>query len=609
MIKKITGHRFLPLIVAFFFALLFTGQALVYIHQLPSTLDEGNYLYKGYLFATGAIKPFQQYSVWTNKMPLAFLIPGTAQALFQPGLMTGRIFAIIQGLVTLFSMWWFIRREANAWLAAAAVGVVAINPGLVRMYSQALSEGVVSSLLMTAVVIGVGHNRKTWHLVLSSLLFAATVLTRENMLPIMGFFFIYLVFEYGWKKTFIAVIPGAVILLLVHIIYWPDIVTHIWRQWLPGPLQAYFPLLPGAKFVMDVSLMSRVYSFWQGVRYHFAMMFGLVMLVLLLPPKTAWKDKTSLRVVLFLFITVVTMIAAHAWAALWKDYCVFCFGLYLNFFSVLGVTLIALCLPLLRKQAALLVNILAGIAILIFSTGIGFGAHQELDNSLMSMTVPRIKDMQIQPGTTELWRLLANKFSLSFDQLSWIIPAAFGLLAGILVLLIFWGLYRRNKRQYSWATYSLMAFFIIGLLLSPTAIFGNSEEEDCGGDVIGTVEAAGKHIGSLIPPGSTVYWEGGLSPAPLLYVPGIKVYGPQLNDGYAFREDVDSDKLYRYGFWNADLQRKWINEADYLLIVDYGYKQGYNTMINMDTYEELPMTGFIASCRANSKIHVFKRIK
>lgn len=612
MKKNLLKHRFAPITAFILSAVLFLGQALVYIHQLPSTLDEGNYLYKGYLFVTGVLQPFQQYGVWTNKMPFAFLIPGAAQAIFEPGLLTGRYFAIVLGLITLFALWWFVRREAGAWWATAAVAVIAINPGVVRMYSQALSEGVVSCLLMTAVAIGLGRNRKLWQVITASILLAITILTRENMLPIFGLYLIYLIFEHGWKKMFLAAIPGMVLLVLIHVIYWPDIVTNIWRQWLPASLQAFFPSFPEAIWKLDISFTSRLYSFWQGMRFHFVMLFGLVILVLLPPEKTGWKDASSKRTILFLFTIVVLMTAAHAWAALWKDYCVFCFGLYLNFFSCLGVALIAIALPQMRRTTSRAINILAGIVILLFSTGIGFGAQQELDDPLMKILVPRISGMQLQPGSTELWRALSNKFGTSFDQLKQIIPTVFGLLAGVLFILICVAVFRRVKMSFpavSWGAFALLAFFAMGLILSPTVVFGNPPEPDCGGDVITTTQSAARHIASLVPPRSTIFWEGGLSPAVLLNVPGVKIYGPQLNDGYSFREDGDSDKLFKYGFWNAELSRRWMNEADYLLIIDYAYKKTYNSVIDLDKFEELPLTEPIATCRDYSTIHTFKRIK
>jgi hypothetical protein len=52
-----------------------------------------------------------------------------------------------------------------------------------------------------------------------------------------------------------------------------------------------------------------------------------------------------------------------------------------------------------------------------------------------------------------------------------------------------------------------------------------------------------------------------------------------------------------------------MDEADYLLIVDYGYRQGYDSVIDLNKFEELPITGFIATCRDYSQIHTFKRIQ
>src|SRR5436190_18535381 len=57
-----------------------------YAHIQFSVLDEGLYLYKGWLYATGEYAPFQDYGPWTNQMPLAFLIPGWVERIFGPGL-------------------------------------------------------------------------------------------------------------------------------------------------------------------------------------------------------------------------------------------------------------------------------------------------------------------------------------------------------------------------------------------------------------------------------------------------------------------------------------------------------------------------------------------
>jgi hypothetical protein len=127
--------------------------------------------------------------------------------------------------------------------------------------------------------------------------------------------------------------------------------------------------------------------------------------------------------------------------------------------------------------------------------------------------------------------MLANKYSFPAEQLSQIIPTIAGLLAAVLFLIIVTLAFNRLKKKrssFSWGALTLLAFFALGLLLSPTPVFGKPPEEDCGGDVIATVEAAGRHLASLVPPGSTVFWDGGLSPAPLLYLKEIKIFGAQL---------------------------------------------------------------------------------
>ncbi len=56
--------------------LLYIAQGMYYAMHLRTMLDEGTYLYKGLLFARGDYEPFEPYGPWTNKMPLAFLLPG-----------------------------------------------------------------------------------------------------------------------------------------------------------------------------------------------------------------------------------------------------------------------------------------------------------------------------------------------------------------------------------------------------------------------------------------------------------------------------------------------------------------------------------------------------
>ena len=70
--------RALPIWAAEALALLglavYLIQSVLFAYNTVSNLDEGSYLLKGYLFATGQYRPFEA-GISTGKAPLSFLIP------------------------------------------------------------------------------------------------------------------------------------------------------------------------------------------------------------------------------------------------------------------------------------------------------------------------------------------------------------------------------------------------------------------------------------------------------------------------------------------------------------------------------------------------------
>ncbi|MHC1783118.1 MAG: hypothetical protein AB9891_10260 [Anaerolineaceae bacterium] len=167
ILRKVQSSFLAACLTAAAGAVAFLGQSTVYIFQLPSTLDEGNYLYKGYLFATGTAWPYQDYGVWTNKMPFAFLIPGWVQSIFEPGIRTGRYFAVFLGLLMLLGLWILGRRLGGKWWAAGVVLAIALNPGMIRMLDQALSEGLVVCQLVWVFVLIMAKRRSLWQIIVA----------------------------------------------------------------------------------------------------------------------------------------------------------------------------------------------------------------------------------------------------------------------------------------------------------------------------------------------------------------------------------------------------------------------------------------------------------
>ncbi|MEA3349185.1 MAG: hypothetical protein U9Q82_01035, partial [Chloroflexota bacterium] len=154
----------------------------------------------------------------------------------------------------------------------------------------------------------------------------------------------------------------------------------------------------------------------------------------------------------------------------------------------------------------------------------------------------------------------------------------------------------------SLSTNTILIYIVLGTLLS----FGiglTPQEAGCGEDVISAYESGGAHLAEYIPAGSKIYWRGGLSPIPLLYLPDVKLYLPQLNDGYSYRLGGDPDELVRYGWWNEELAARWRQEADVFLVEEW--RGGMES----EFFDEVSPTQPLLSCQHGSEIHIYIREK
>ena len=165
-------------------------------HFRTSFLDEGMYLYKGLLFANGWYQPYQDYGLWTNHMPLAFLIPGYVQKWFGPGLATARYFMILLGILTVFGLWLVVRRWSGYWWAAIAVWAVALNPAEVKLYTLSISQGLIALMLVWVLVLTLGIKRPLWQIVLGAALAGVIMMTRLNMAFVLPILLLYILWQH-----------------------------------------------------------------------------------------------------------------------------------------------------------------------------------------------------------------------------------------------------------------------------------------------------------------------------------------------------------------------------------------------------------------------------
>ena len=623
-IRQIIASNRVAILLAFAGVVLYSTLSVSYAFYQVSTIDEGLYQYKGYLFASGAYQPFQEYGPRTLYGPLAYLIPGYVQLVFGPSLLTGRLFGVITGIMALVGLWLVARRLAGNWWGAAAVWATAINPGVIRNYSFGVDQGLVACLLMWILVLSLKSSRSNWRIIAGTILAVVLLLTRQNMAPVLLLLIIYIFWEYGKKQGWIAVLAGTVTLLAGHLAFWPGILS-MWTPWLPATLTPFLDawrVPAGAIAVMDVqqpNSSARIYGFLEGIRFNFAALTGFAASLIFWPKRSAWKDAAKFRATVFLAVLFLGLLGLHTWAGLGfgegNNYNTFTLSEYIAFFNYLGILVFVAVFPILEKRPSIIRLLLVLVLVLTFATGIGFGGFDVFGDQLINITIPRIKTFfttgQLLPGQVPLWDYLATTFGIPHNTSRMKVPEAAGLIAGLMILAIGWGIWAllRRKRTviYSLGFITMMLFLTIGTVLAPTGVLGGGFTQwNCSGNVITEYRQVGDYLAKNIPAGSSVYWDGGNAVAVLLYVPNIHIFPQQIDGSWNFYNGGDSKTLARIGKWNDELAKLWRDEADVIITlqVDYPNWQSY---LNESEFIEVAPLKIPLNCESNTYLRVFIR--
>ena len=583
------------------------------IHTLSSIIDEGLYLYKGYLFSSGLYVPFQDAGPWTNHMPLSFLIPGWVQAVFGLGIRTGRFYALVLGMLMVLGVWINARRLGGLRWAAVAVWLVALNSFSLDVYNKAQSQVLIACMLAWVLVFTLGKGRPLWQVLVGSVLAGATLSTRINMLVLLPLMLGYIFWEHGWRTGVWATLASLSIPLAVHVIYWPDILK-LWAKWLPDgmtPFLAAWRELPSAipAWNPGVRNQARLGSLRLGLTQNPGLLLGSLA-VLLTWPQGPWSEdgKSVRRVAVFLLLLVAALTGLHAWAALGNNYCVYCFTSYLAFFSQLGIYLLVLAgacwYPRLnpgRRVLALLLLLLVGV-------GLWATSYEGLARQLRAVRMPRMAGFHLLPGATTIAGLLKNLLGVTAEMTQSVlgllsILGVLAVLGSIVWLATCWARRRTVRLPLALLATAMgvwMAAFSLGYSIPKGSV--------CTEDVIGAFEKAGRHLSTRVPPGSTVFWAASASPAPLLYLPQARIFPAQLNGDYTYRLSGDPRDLERFGSWNAEMASRWLTEADYVLV--YQRNSGVEgEHLDLADFEELLPTPLLQPCQKDSFIRVFRRIQ
>jgi hypothetical protein len=454
-----------------------------------------------------------------------------------------------------------------------------------------------------------------WQICLGSALAGIAILTRLNMVLVLPLLIGYIFWQHGKRAGLLATTTGIMTVIIGHALFWPGILL-LWASWLPPSLT---PFLDGWRMIEtgsafwdpEPSFNHRLLSFWWGIRSNFIALVGFLGLGFLVFQPKSWINEFYRRSAIFLSILLTLLVAAHAWASLGKNYCVFCFQVYLTFFAPVAFLLIIIIFRGRKGGGSTWFAIYTSVLVLLISAGIGFTTDREFGRALFEFS-RLLKKGGLVARRRWFWELLENRFGLSYQTAKVLVPSLLGLAVGILVLILAWSIYRRQRsNRQADVNFGLIAIgimLIAGLMLSPTRVLGNGyQDNDCDGDVIVAHETAGQYLAEVIPPGSQVYWRGTFSVIPMLYLPGVSMYLPQIDNGYTYHLGGNSQEMLKIGLWNDELAERWKQEADFVIVAEHEYNSEWAVFLDPDQFDELPRSPSVAPCRDDSRLRIFRR--
>ena len=617
-IKKLDNKTFFTLALLAGF-MLYLLQSVYFAIHIDVTMDEGTYLIKGLYLMKGVFASFQDYGFWMNKMPFAFLIPGTVQNIFLPGIGTGRIFSVVLNMIMLTGFYLAARRSVGKWWALTLVWVSVFNSALITYYVAATTQIEVAALLVWALYFLVGKGKKRWEIILAVLLACLVVLIRQNMILMIPVLVLYIFWKFGKEDGWLSLGISFILLGGYHLYYWPNIM-RIWAPWLPSGITR---LILGERFLqgaisqnvhgVNMNIWSRTFAFVESFRSHGFIMLGLILTWILFPSRKKWKSDIHFKDAIFTCITFLVLTAAHLWASVLQDACIYCYSGYIAFFSPLGMIFIALCLQSSKGLTSRWREISGYGFLTIFFFGLGYANYFDLLKWVPDIPFFRMKNKRILPGQIEIWRFLHNKFGWPFEDLARILPAFFLMGVFILIVVLLFLASRKKKKQTT--TFSITPWILTGsmllvILMSPFPMNGGGKSEEvCKDNMIAGYNQVADTLLPVITPGSTIYWENSTSPIPLLYLEDINIYPAQMDQQFNRLPNGDSDLINLYGYWNDELAAQWREEADYLLIEEPLLPGMEGRGEIPEFFHQIAVTEPIAACRPYSAIYIYEREK
>lgn len=570
-IVRTRGFSRLPNLLALLGALLFGLQLFAYAPVQTTFVDEGMYLYLGYRFVSGSLS-YADLGAWNYYAPLSYFLPGVAQFIFGPNLETGRFFSMACALLAALALWTLARRLRGEWWAAAATWALALTPQQIKMYTLGLSQALTACLLAWTLVLTIGEIRSPGQILGGALLAGLTVMTRHNLVLLLPALVGYVFWQHGRRMAWLALVSSLMPLLIGMAFFWPSslrlwVVYWLSPSWLPLLSQYGPPSNTQPIWHTTFSPLASVSSLFMALRTHFLALAGATATLLLWPMHwtSRWQQRTAIFLATFFFGSFLL----HASILFSRHPDIFAFTSYLAFFSIAGLVLTLLTLPIWERRP----NRPRSLSIVVFILFLALAPAyiDKMGDRLLALPVPRINNGIRLGEWSFLGSYLAHWFHLDYTVMRQILPPIFFLLAGLLWLTLLASIYLWLKRRFRWfswgfAPFALLATLASGFLLSPTLLNAPyRQDQECGQNMFAYYRQLGTALAKAISSGNLLYWQA-QSATPLLYAPKIEIHPTQVYSIYTYRIGGNPAQVKAAGYWNAEIAMQWAKEADILVL-------------------------------------------
>lgn len=338
----------------------FVSNSIFYIFYSNSTFDEGNLLYKSYLYLSGKEIMYAPGGTWTEYMPGRYLFYGLSQVMFGLSFYWARFVSFVFGLLTFIITYLFVRRWLGKIEASIAVALIAINAPMVQSYSLVAGYSITSFFLICSLYIYLISKARINYLLMSILIFSLSFFVRGTLIFSYIMFILVCLYVLKGNKFFqkIVILFSSLVILLQMVPFFPEIL----RIFINYPyikniaVSLGYPSAYFSSYRLGVNIGKIFMSFFEFIKYYqmwFIPLFSLFLVLIFSANKRGvryyfnklFKSENYLLVLvsmLFIGNVIVHFIGS-------QGHCPRCIIPYFNFFSVLGSVLIAAMIGALIK--------------------------------------------------------------------------------------------------------------------------------------------------------------------------------------------------------------------------------------------------------------------